>query len=90
MTQPYEVSWTPDALRAVERLPEKGAAAVLELIHGPLAGNPHRLGRPLRLNLSGLHAARRGPYRVVYEIDEARHRVRVPAIEHRSDIYRRR
>jgi mRNA-degrading endonuclease RelE of RelBE toxin-antitoxin system len=55
-----------------------------------LAAKPHRVGRPLRLGLAGLHSARRGAYRVIYRIDEQRRRVDVVAIEHRSDAYRQR
>jgi mRNA interferase RelE/StbE len=55
-----------------------------------VAENPYRTGAPLRLGLEGLHAARRGDYRVIYTIDDGEHVVRVVTIEHRSDAYRRR
>jgi mRNA-degrading endonuclease RelE of RelBE toxin-antitoxin system len=32
--------------------------------------------------------ARRGPYRIVYDIDDDRRAVRVLRIDHRADIYR--
>jgi len=38
----------------------------------------------------GLHSARRGDYRVVYRIDDARHVVVIETLAHRSDIQRRR
>jgi mRNA interferase RelE/StbE len=76
------------AHRRLQRLPDKIAAAVLEFILGPLLENPHRIGRPLRGDLTGLHAARVSSYRVVYEIDEAQHKVIVLDIDHRADIYR--
>ena len=65
------------------------ATAAIEFIYGPLAGNPSRVGRPLRVELEGRHSAHRGDYRVVYRIDERRRRVEVLAIDHRSDVYRR-
>jgi len=68
-------------------LPEKAAAAIAETISA-IAENPHRLGRPLRLDLEGVYAARRGPYRVLYEIDDGRRLVTVLAVGHRADIYR--
>jgi mRNA interferase RelE/StbE len=49
---------------------------------------PTRVGKPLRRDLERLWSARRGPYRVVYEIDEAAKRVVVLRIDHRADVYR--
>lgn len=86
--QPFAIAWTAPARRALIRLPEKVATAVVEFLYGSLAGNPHRVGKPLTLSLSGLHSARRGDFRVIYRIDDADHRVDVLAIEHRSDAYR--
>ena len=37
-----------------------------------------------------LWSARRGPYRVVYSIDESTGLVAVLRIDHRADVYRRR
>lgn len=80
----------PSAERVLARLPEKAAAAVVEFLLGPLLENPHRVGHSLRRELQGLRAARRGPYRVVYEIDDAKGLVRVLRIDHRADVYRSR
>jgi len=89
VTKPgYAVAWAASARRALARLPEKVAAAVVELLYGSLSANPHRMGKPLRLELQGLYSARRGDYRVIYRIDDHRRRVEVVAIEHRADIYR--
>lgn len=82
---PYDIAWTPTAKRVLRRLPEKVAAAAVEFVYGPLTENPQRVGKPLRLELAGLHAARRGDYRIVYRIDA---RVTVVAIDHRADVYR--
>jgi mRNA-degrading endonuclease RelE of RelBE toxin-antitoxin system len=84
----YAIAWTSPARRALVRLPEKVASAVVEFLYGSLAANPFRVGKPLKLGLEGLHSARRGDYRVIYRIDENGHRVDVVAVEHRSDIYR--
>jgi mRNA-degrading endonuclease RelE of RelBE toxin-antitoxin system len=85
---PYAIAWTAPARRALTRLPEKVATAAVEFLYGSLAANPHRVGKPLKLEMAGLHSARRGDYRVIYRIDEGDHRVDVLAIEHRSDAYR--
>ena len=84
----FAIAWAAPARRALARLPEKVATAAVEFLYGSLAANPRRVGKPLRLGLSGLHSARRGDYRVIYRIDDDRHRVTVLAIEHRSDSYR--
>jgi mRNA-degrading endonuclease RelE of RelBE toxin-antitoxin system len=85
---PYAIAWTAPARRALTRLPEKVATAAVEFLYGSLAANPHRVGKPLKLEMAGLHSARRGDYRVIYRIDDGDHRIDVLAIEHRSDAYR--
>jgi mRNA-degrading endonuclease RelE of RelBE toxin-antitoxin system len=84
----YAIAWTAAGRRALTRLPEKVGTAVVEFLYGSLAADPHRVGKPLKLGLEGLHSARRGDYRVIYRIDDHRRIVDVVAIEHRSDIYR--
>lgn len=84
----WELLVAPSAERGLARLPEKAAAAVVEFMLGPLLEDPNRVGRALRGELEGLWAARRGPYRVVYEIDRAAREIRVLRMDHRSDVYR--
>ncbi len=55
---------------------------------GPLIDDRQRVGGALRRELEGLHSARRGAYRVVYEIDDQASTVIVLRIDHRSTIYR--
>ena len=85
---PWDLVVARPARQAIDRLPAKIAVAVLDYLLGPLLENPHRVGKPLRGDLTGLHSARVGAYRVVYEIDLDSHTVRVIYIDHRSDIYR--
>lgn len=86
----YEIVFTRAARRALEHdLPESVAAAAFEFIVGALRENPHRLGKPLREPLSPLYAARRGDYRVLYRIVDARLVIEVVAVTHRRDVYRR-
>ncbi|MBO0868239.1 MAG: type II toxin-antitoxin system RelE/ParE family toxin [Micromonosporaceae bacterium] len=60
----------------------------MEFILGPLAKDPHRVGKPLRDQLEGRYSARRGEFRVIYEIYEDRVVVRVINVAHRRDAYR--
>jgi mRNA interferase RelE/StbE len=79
----------PPARREFDRLPISVAAAILETLDA-IAENPKRLGKPLMLEHEGRYSARRGPYRIIYEINEGDRLVRVVAIGHRRDVYRRR
>jgi len=90
--EPYELRIAGPAARALaSRLPEKIAAAVHEFIAATLLADPHRLGKPLLLPpYQGTWSARRGAYRVLYEIDDDNRIVLVTAVEHRSDAYRSR
>ena len=88
--KPYRIAWSGPARRALGRVPEQVASAVVELVYGSMAENPRRVGKTLTLGLTGLHSARRGDYRVIYRIDNDQHVVEVVAVEHRSDAYRRR
>jgi len=85
----WRVEVMAPARREFDRLPISVAAAVLQTLDA-IAENPRRLGKPLMLEHEGRYSARRGPYRIIYELDEHDHLVRVVAIGHRRDIYRRR
>jgi mRNA interferase RelE/StbE len=85
----YRIEFTRAAKKALtELLPEVAAVACWEFIRGPLAENPHRVGKPLRGELAGRYAARRGEFRVIYQIFDERVVVRVIHIAHRRDVYR--
>ena len=79
----------PTAVRQLGQLPERYATAVVELLP-MIAANPRRLGKPLRFELEGRWVARRGPYRIIYSLDEEERTVRVLAVAHRADAYRAR
>ena len=85
----YELVLPPPTVRAIRSgLPEAVAAAVIEFLTGALVENPHRVGKPLRGELAGIHSARRGTYRALYRIREGSREVVVVRIDHRSDAYR--
>jgi mRNA interferase RelE/StbE len=84
----YDVEITSEGLRHLDRLPAKVRAAAIELILGPLAAAPHRLGKALLGEFAGLFSAGRGDYRVVYAVDEARRVVTMHRVQHRRDVHR--
>jgi mRNA interferase RelE/StbE len=50
--------------------------------------NPYRAGKPLDEPFDGFYSARRGTYRIVCRIDEAKRQVEIYSIRHRRDAYR--
>jgi len=84
----HEIEITPEGLRHLNRLPDKVRHAALETIFGPIAENPHRLGKPLVGELEGLNSARRGDYRIIYEIFDETLVVLIHRVQHRRDAYR--
>lgn len=91
MTEPHGLQVSASAARTIQhKLPEGVAAAVVEFIAGTLLDNPHRVGKALRYELDGIRSARRGAFRVLYDIDDERREVTVFRIEHRADVYRAR
>ena len=84
----YGLRVTAPAERRLPRLTEGTAAAIVEFMLGPLLDNPQRVGGRLQRALAGLLSARRGAYRVVYEILEDQALVVVHRIDHRATAYR--
>lgn len=84
----YEVEITLEGLRHLNQLPDKVREAAIQAIMGPIAERPRRVGKPLVGELTGLYAARRGDYRVIYEIDDDRKVVIVHRVQHRRIVYR--
>ncbi|TDQ48011.1 type II toxin-antitoxin system RelE family toxin [Actinorugispora endophytica] len=89
MSDLYDLRWTRSAKRALaEELPENVAAAVLELILGPLRKTPYQVGKPVREPFDGMYSARRATYRVLYTVDDDKRVVTVEVVRHRRDAYR--
>jgi mRNA interferase RelE/StbE len=76
------------ARRDLRRVPPRIVSAIVEFVFGDLAANPHRVGKPLRRELEGAMSARRGPYRVLYRVDDDAKTLTVLRIAHRADVYR--
>ncbi len=79
----YEVIFTATARRDLQRVPPRIVPAIVEFVFGDLAAAPQLVGKPLERELSGSFSARRGPYRVLYRIDEDAKLVTLLRIAHR-------
>lgn len=84
----FEVSITPEGLRHLNALPSKVRDAALAALDGPIRENPYRLGKALVGELSGLFSARRGDYRILYEIHDESNLITVHRVQHRANVYR--
>ena len=83
----YRVILKPSAERALERLPRTMQRRILDALarleagpRGPRCVKPAGAAATYRLRV--------GDWRVVYEIDDARHPVFVTIIAHRREVYR--
>lgn len=86
---PYTVMFSRQARRNLhEDLPLEVAIAATETIQRAIAVNPYRVGKPLDEPFDGFHSARRGTYRIIYRINEAKRVVEIHSIRHRRDAYR--
>ena len=84
----YSIAFSEEAdsdfghlLRSDRRLPARILAKVESLADSP------REGKPLVGNHKGEFSLRVGNYRIVYELDSARHVVYVLTIKHRKSVY---
>jgi mRNA interferase RelE/StbE len=85
----WSVQLSPAAVRALERLPHKVAAAIVEFVTGALPADPYRVSKPLRFQFEGWRVARRGDYRVTFRVLSDDGVLYVGRIEHRAHVYRR-
>jgi len=86
---PWSVQLSPTPVRALDRLPHKIAAAIVEFVTGALPADPYRLSKPLRFELEAWLVARRGDYRVTFRALEDDRMLYIGRIEHRAHVYRR-
>lgn len=86
---PWSVQLSLGAVRALDRLPHKVAAAVAEFVTATLPADPYRLSEPLRFEFEGWRVARRGDYRVTFRALEDDRVLYIGRIEHRAHVYRR-
>lgn len=86
-TARWDVRLAPSA-RNLDSLSPRVVPAMVEFLYGPLAENPYRLGKPLRGDFEGSYGARRGSYRVLFDVDETKHVVLVYRVSARATAYR--
>lgn len=84
----YEIELAGTARRDLHGVPPRIVPAIIEFVYGDLARTPRRVGKLLQRELEGLWGARRGPYRIIYEIVDDRLLVLVIHIYWRADVYR--
>ncbi len=72
----------------MRRISPRIIPAIVEFASGDLAKNPRRVGKALERELTGYYSARRGPYRVIYSIDDERVMVLLLRVGHRADVYK--
>lgn len=84
----HQIVFSATARRDLASIPPRIVAAIVEFIYGDLAAHPRRVGKPLARELTGSFSARRGSYRVLYDIDDATESVNILRVDHRSDVYR--
>jgi mRNA interferase RelE/StbE len=86
---PYTIMLSRQVRRNLhEDLSIEVAAAAMETIEHAIAINPYRVGKPLDEPSDGYYSARRGTYRIIYRIIEAKRAVEIYSVRHRRDAYR--
>lgn len=86
----YDVQLTATARRDLHGIPPRIIPAIIEFAYGDLSRESRRVGKPLERELAGMFSARRGPYRLLYRVDDASQQVDILHIDHRVNVYRRR
>jgi mRNA interferase RelE/StbE len=84
----YHVIFAATARRDLRRIPPRIVPAIIEFAFGDLAQKPRKVGKPLKRELEGSYGARRGPYRILYRINDPAKRVEILRVDHRADVYR--
>lgn len=84
----HQVVFSATARRDMAGIPPRIVAAIVEFVYGDLAAHPRRVGKSLGRELAGSFSARRGPYRVLYDIDDTTEAVQILHVDHRFDVYR--
>lgn len=87
-TGPWEVLVDAPFQRGLDRLPPRIAIAIAEYVTAVLPQDPVRMSKPLGGDLAGLRSARRGDYRVLFEVDVETRTIWLVRVDHRAHVYR--
>ena len=79
--------FTATARRDLQHIPPCIVPAIIEFVFGDLAQTPRRFGKLLKRELEDSYGARRGPYRILYNINDSANQVEILRVDHRVDIY---
>lgn len=88
MDSPWDVQVSGRFQRDLQRLPPRIAVAVTEYVTGVLPQDPRLLSKALHGDLAGLRSARRGDYRILFEVDEPNRLLVLVRVSHRAHVYR--
>lgn len=83
----FEVIWHEKSLADLKELEKQIAKKIVDRIKNYLAGNPQKLGLPLKGVLKGLYRYRWGNFRIIYAIDRAEGKLIILHIAHRKKVY---
>ncbi|MBN1448283.1 MAG: type II toxin-antitoxin system RelE/ParE family toxin [Bacteroidetes bacterium] len=81
----YEIVFRKSALKDLRRLPKRDVAMIMEAIAG-LRDDP-RPQQAQKLTDQERYRLRKGRYRILYEIEDARLSITVVKIAHRKEAY---
>lgn len=84
----YEVIFAATARRDLRRIPPRIVPAIIEFAFGDLARTPRKVGNRSGENSKASYSARRGPYRILHNINDTANRVEILGVDHRADAYR--
>ena len=85
----WAIEFDPAAFKELARLDKKIQRRILRYLRERLSTDedPHRFGKPLRDEKSGLWRYRVGDYRIVCVVERDNRRIRVLRVGHRRFVY---
>ena len=71
----FDVVFAGSARRDLQHISPRIVPAIIEFVFGDLQRAPRKVGKPLKRQLEGTYSAPRGPYRILYRINDPENRV---------------
>jgi mRNA interferase RelE/StbE len=85
----WRITFAPSAVRELDRLEESLRTRVIAKI-ATLSNDPHPRGSIKLEGEDGMYRLRVGDYRILYAVLKKELEIVIAAIQHRSDVYRKR